>query len=65
MLLFLFFVFLWVFRLAEILDGKGATTGGRYRGKVNKMAQRAKAEKLLREHVVSFQAASGDSQAES
>lgn len=36
-------------QLAEILEAKGAVTGGRYRGKVSKMSQRNKAEKMLKE----------------
>ncbi|XP_076455972.1 alanyl-tRNA editing protein Aarsd1-B-like [Babylonia areolata] len=52
-------------KIADLLEAKGAVTGGRYRGKVNKMSQRAKAEKLLQEHVASLQQASGDAKAES
>ena len=59
-----FFFFL-VLRIAELLDGKGAATGGRFRGKVNKMAQRVKAEKLLHDHLATLRAAAGDCQTES
>ncbi|KAK7092875.1 alanyl-tRNA editing protein Aarsd1-B-like [Littorina saxatilis] len=51
-------------KLAEILEAKGATTGGRFRGKVNKMSQGAKAEKMLLEYVASLKGA-GEAQAES
>ena len=59
------FFFTLVLRIAELLDGKGAATGGRFRGKVNKMAQRVKAEKLLHDHLATLRAAAGDCQAES
>ncbi|KAL8559275.1 hypothetical protein ACOMHN_059966 [Nucella lapillus] len=52
-------------KLAEVLEAKGAVTGGRYRGKVNKMSQRVKAERLLQEQVASLPQACGDPQAES
>ncbi|PVD35931.1 hypothetical protein C0Q70_02900 [Pomacea canaliculata] len=48
-------------RIAEVLEAKGAVSGGRYRGKANKMGNRAKAEKLLREQVSSLLNSSGDS----
>ena len=59
------FFFTLVLRIAELLDGKGAATGGRFRGKVNKMAQRVKAEKLLHDHLATLRAAAGDCQTES
>lgn len=57
-------------KLAEILEAKGAATGGRYRGKVNKMGQRNKAEKALMEflsqrNTAKPEAAAGDSSASS
>ncbi|KAK7482498.1 hypothetical protein BaRGS_00026315, partial [Batillaria attramentaria] len=42
-------------KLAEVLDAKGAVTGGRYRGKASKMGHRARAEKLLYERVNNLQ----------
>jgi len=37
------------FRLAEILDGKGAGKKGRFQGKANKLQNRNVAEKLLKD----------------
>ncbi|OWF35864.1 alanyl-tRNA editing protein Aarsd1-like [Mizuhopecten yessoensis] len=36
-------------RIAEVMDGKGSTNRGNFQGKVNKLGQRHKAEKLFRE----------------
>ncbi|XP_071103121.1 alanyl-tRNA editing protein Aarsd1-B-like [Haliotis cracherodii] len=37
-------------KICDLLEGKGALNGGRYRGKANKMANRSKAEAALREY---------------
>ena len=37
------------FRVAEILDGKGAGKKGRFQGKANKLQNRHVAEKLLKD----------------
>ncbi|XP_067687613.1 alanyl-tRNA editing protein Aarsd1-B-like [Haliotis asinina] len=38
-------------KICDLLEGKGALSGGRYRGKANKMANRSKAEAALREYL--------------
>jgi len=38
-----------MFRVAEILDGKGAGKKGRFQGKANKLQNRTAVEKLLKD----------------
>lgn len=45
------------FRIAELLDGKGAGKNGRFQGKANKMQKRAEAEALIRSHLSSGETA--------
>jgi len=39
------------FRVAEIMEGKGAGKKGRFQGKINKIQKRTDVEKMLREHL--------------
>ena len=38
-------------RILPIIDGKGAAKGGKMMGKANKLSQKGKVEKLIKEYV--------------
>ena len=41
----------YLFRVAAILEGKGAGKQGKYQGKANKLSNRSQVEALLRQHL--------------
>lgn len=44
-------VLFFLLRVAELLEGKGSSSRGPYQGKCNKLSNKAKAEKLVREFI--------------
>lgn len=45
-------------KVAELLDGKGSCSRGPYQGKCNKLSNKAKAEKLVREYITGIKSES-------
>ena len=47
------FLIVFVYRVMELLEGKGGYSKGRYQGKANKLQNRNKAAQLIKDHVAS------------
>ena len=44
------FNYFFIYRVAELVDGKGGGRKGRFQGKANKLSERKAVEKLLQDH---------------